>query len=107
MSKLSHLSTVSDLGLDSLVRLARLRFSPMDFLVVTVELVLAGETLLVVFAVDDRAFEALGIDAVLGRVVTFHVAEAFSGEFAVGFTASIISRLAIMKCSLFMPQQSS
>ena len=77
----------------------------MGFLVVTVELVLAGETLLVVFAADGRAFEGFGIDAVLGRVVTFHVAEAFSGEFAVGFTASIISRLAVMETLLLMTQQ--
>ena len=42
----------------------------MDFLVVTGELVLANETLLVVFAAEDRAFEAFGIDAVLGRGVT-------------------------------------
>ena len=41
----------------------------MDFLDVTIELVLAGETLLVVFAADGRAFEACGIDAVLGRGV--------------------------------------
>ena len=37
----------------------------MDFLVVTVEFVLASETLLVVFAVDDWAFEVFGIDAML------------------------------------------
>ena len=77
----------------------------MDFLVVTVEMVPASETLLVVFAADDRAFEVFGIDVVLGRVVTFHVAEAFSGEFAVGFTASIISRLAVMVLVLLMRQQ--
>ena len=38
----------------------------MGFLVVTVELVLASETLLVVFAADGRAFKGFGIDAVLG-----------------------------------------
>lgn len=63
-------STASNLGLDSLVRLARLRYSPMDILIVTVELVLASEALLVVFATEDRTFEAFGIDAVLGRGVT-------------------------------------
>ena len=77
----------------------------MGFLVVTVELVLAGETLLVVFATDGWAFKGFGIDAVLGRVVTFHVAEAFSGEFAVGFTASIISMLAVMETLFLMTQQ--
>ena len=41
----------------------------MDFLVVTVELVLASETLLVVLAADGWAFVAFGIDAVLGRGV--------------------------------------
>lgn len=64
-------STASNLGLDSLVRLARLRNSPMDFLVVTVELVLASEALLVVFTAEDWTFEAFGIDAVLGRGVTY------------------------------------
>ena len=78
----------------------------MGFLVVTVELVLASETLLMVFAVDGWAFEAFRVDAVLGRVVTFHIGEAFSGEFAVKFTASILSRVAIMRCLLLMPQQS-
>lgn len=60
-------STASSFRLDGLVRLARLRNSPMDFLVVAVELVLASETLLVVFADEDGAFEAFGVDAVLGR----------------------------------------
>ena len=77
----------------------------MDFLIVTVELVLANETLLVVFAFDDWAFEAFGINAVLGRGVTSQVAGAFSGEFAVGFTASIISRIAVMGMALLMTQQ--
>ena len=77
----------------------------MDFLVVTVELILASETLLVIFAVDGWAFEAFRIDAVLGRVVTFQVAEAFSKTFAVGFTAFIISRLAVMEFRPLMPQQ--
>ena len=76
----------------------------MDFLVVTVELVLANETLLVVFAVDGWAFEAFGIDAVLGRVVTSHVAEAFSKKFAVGFTAFIIPGFAVMVMVLLMTQ---
>ena len=79
----------------------------MDFLVVTVELILASETLLVVCAVDDWAFEAFGIDAVLRRGVTFQVAEAFSGEFAVGFTASIIARLVVMGTVVLMPKQFS
>ena len=77
----------------------------MDFLIVAGELVLASETLLVVFAADGRAFEAFGIDAVLGRVVTFQVAPAFSGVLAVGFTASPISRLAVMVTLFLMPQQ--
>lgn len=63
-------STASNLGLDSLIRPARLRNSPMDFLEVIFELVLASEALLVVFATDDWAFEAFGVDAVLGRAVT-------------------------------------
>ena len=68
-SRPSHLCTISALGHDSLVWLARLQLSSMDFLIVTVELVLASETLVVVFAADDWAFEAFGIDAVLGRGV--------------------------------------
>ena len=79
----------------------------MDFLKVTVELVLASETLLMVFAADDWALEAFGNDAVLGRGVTFQVPEAIRGGFAVGFTASIISRLAVMGTLLLMPQQMS
>ena len=66
MSKLFNLSTFLDLGHDSLVWLARLRVSPMDFLIVAVELVLASKTLLVVFAADGWAFVAFGVDAVLG-----------------------------------------
>ena len=77
----------------------------MDFLVVTFEMVLASETLLVVFAVDGWTFEAFGIDAVLGRVVTSHVAEAFSKKFAVGFTAFMIPGFAVMGTLLLMIQQ--
>ena len=77
----------------------------MDFLIVAFELVLANETLLVIFAADDRAFEAFGIDAVLGRVVAFHVAETFSDELAIGLTTSVISSLAVMGMLLLMPQQ--
>ena len=68
-SKLLYLSRVSDFGRDSLVWPARLGVSPMDFLMVTVAMILASETLLVEFAVDDRAFEGFGIDAMLGRGV--------------------------------------
>ena len=76
----------------------------MDFLIVTVELILAIESLMVVFAADDRAFESFGIDAVHGGVVTSQIAEAFSGGFAVGFKASVISRLAIMRFISLMVQ---
>ena len=69
--KLFHLGIVSDLGLDGLVWLARLRLSSMDLLVVTVELVLACEAVLVVSAAEDGAFEVSGFDAMLGRTVTF------------------------------------
>lgn len=69
--ELFHLSIVSDLGLDGLVWLARLRLSSMDLLVVTVELVLAAEAVLVVFAAENGAFEDSGLDAMLGRTVTF------------------------------------
>ena len=43
----------------------------MDFPDVIVALIFAGKTLLMVFAVENWAFEAFGIDAVLGRGVTF------------------------------------
>lgn len=64
--KLLHLSAIFDLGLDGLVRFAGLRFSLMDVLMVPRELVLASKTGLVVFAVKDRTFEDLGLDAMLG-----------------------------------------
>ena len=68
----------------------------MGVLVVTLELVFASKTNLVVSAVEYGALEILGLDAVLGRVVTFEVAKAFSDESAAGLTASPISRLAVM-----------
>ena len=77
----------------------------MDILIVAVELVLAGETLLVVFALNGWAFEAFGIDAVLGRGVAHQVAPAFSGVLAVGFTASPISRLTVMGLLSLMAQE--
>ena len=106
MSKLVHLNTLRDLGHNSLVWLARLRVSPMDFLEVTVELVLASESLLVVFTADSWTFEAFGVDTVLGRGVAHEVAEAFSDEFAIGLMTSVISRFAVMGTLLLMPPQS-
>lgn len=94
--KLFDLSRATGLGLDGLVGLARLKLSLVGVLVVTLELVLAGKADLVVFAAKSWAFEAFGLDAMLGRGVAQEVIPAFSDEFAAGLTASPISNLAIM-----------
>lgn len=94
--KLFDLSRATGLGLDGLVGLARLKLSLVGVLVVTLELVHAGKADLVVFAAKSWAFEAFGLDAMLGRGVAFEVAAAFSDEFAAGLTASPTSRLAVL-----------
>lgn len=90
------------LGLDGLVRLARLKYSSMDVLEVAFQLVVARKAGVVVFTHEDWAREFLGLDAMLGRVVAFEVAEPFSDGLAVGLAASIISRLAVMVSSSLM-----
>lgn len=93
---LFDLSNSIGLGLDMLVRLAGLKLSLVDVLIVTLELVLAGKADLVIFAGKDWAFEVLRLEAMLGRGVAFEVAKAFSSEVAVDLTAFQASRLAVM-----------
>ena len=93
---------ISDLGLDGLIRLARLKFAFVNFLVVALEFVFASKADLVIFAAELRAFKVLGHDAVLGRTVAFQVTKAFGDEVAVGVTASVISRLAVMEGPLLV-----
>ena len=77
----------------------------MDLLVMFIELILASEAGLMVFAAEVWAFEVLEVDAMLGRIVTFQVAHAFGGGFAINLEAFIISWLAVMGIVYLMPKK--
>ena len=84
------------LGLDGLIRLARLKHSSMDVLEVLFRVVFASKADVVILARKDWACELLRLDAMPGRGVAFEICPEFCDVLAADLTASIISRLAVM-----------